>query len=161
MAHDYGDAVNLDQMTDRDVRELVRQRLDESDEFDADAVEIDVKDGRISVEGRVGTEGERQHVDQVLTELGAQSYDNQVVVDRLARAERDEAADIARLEDAATTSPLGESASDTSDTASHLMPDDAGDMYGTRDVQKAVEEGKSYNPPEGPLQEGIEGDERH
>jgi hypothetical protein len=154
MARDYEDAVNLDQMTDGDVRALVRQRLDEADEFDADAVDIEVRDGRIRVEGRVGTEGERQHVDQVLTELGAQSYDNQVVVDRLARAERDEAADIARLEDAATTSGLGESAKATSDTAEHLRPDDAGDMYGTRDVQKAVEEGKSYTPPDGPLQEG-------
>lgn len=161
MAHDYEDAVNLSQMTDRDVRDLVHQRLDEADEFDVDAVDIHVEGGRVRVEGRVGTEGERQHVEQVLSALGTQSYDNNVVVDRLAREQRDEAADIARLEDSATTSELGDSAATTSDTADHLRPDDPGDMHGTRDVQKAVEEGKSYTPPDGPLQEGIEGDERH
>jgi hypothetical protein len=161
MAHDYEDAVNLDQMPDRDVRDLIHQRLDEGEEFDVDAVEIHVEGGHVRVEGRVGTEGERQHVEQILSSLGAQSYDNNVVVDPLAREQRAEAADIARVEDAATTSGLGEAAAGTTDTAEHLRPDDAGEMYGTRDPQKAVEEGKSYTPPDGPLQEGIEGDERH
>ncbi len=161
MGQDYEDTINLDQMTDADVRALVRHRLDEAEEFDVDAVQIDVDGGRIRVEGRVGTEGERQHVEQVLTVLGAVEYANNVVVDRLARAQRDEAADMARLEDAATTSGLGESGDSSSDTAEHLLPDDAGDMYGTRDMRKAVEEGKSYNPPEGPFQEGIGEGERH
>jgi hypothetical protein len=34
-------------------------------------------------------------------------------------------------------------------------------MYGPVTRAKAIEEGKSYTPPEGPTQEGIEGDERH
>jgi hypothetical protein len=161
MAHDYEDAINLDQMTDEDVRDLVRQRLDQADDFETDTLDIEVVGGRIRIEGRVGTEGERQYVDQVLTGLGVVEYDNDVIVDRLTRQERSEEADIARLEDAATEAPLGDSGSATSDTAEHLLPDDLGDMQGTRDMKKAIEEGKSYQPPDAPLQEGIGDGERH
>jgi hypothetical protein len=161
MARDYEDAVNLDQMTDSDVRGVVRQRLDEDADFDVDAVDVKVTDGRITVDGRVGTEGERQHVEQVLTALGAHSYANNVVVDETRRAERAEAADVARAEDAEARSSLGEAGKETSDTAEHLLPDDAGDLYGTGDVQKAIQEGQSYTPPDGPTQEGIDGREGH
>jgi len=158
---DYEDGINLEQMTDADVRALLRQRLEEAEEFDVDAVEIEVADGHVRVDGRVGTDGERQHIEQVLSQLGAVDYTNDVIVDRLARAERHEAADMARLEDAATTAEMGETRTSSSDTADHLRPDVAGELYGTGDMQKAVEEGKSYNPPEGPFQEGIGEGERH
>lgn len=161
MAHDYEDALNPDQMTDADVRDLVRQRLDEAEEFDVDAVDIEVADGHIRVEGRVGTDGEHQHVEQVLSSLGLAHYENNVVVDRLTRAERDEAADMARLEDAAATAGMGESSGSTSDTAEHLRPDESAEAYGTRDVKEAVEEGRSYNPPEGPFPEGVGEEKQH
>lgn len=157
MANDFEDAVNLDQMTDGDIRDLVRQRLDEDADFDADLVEIQVDAGRVTVEGRVGTEGERQHVAQVLTGLGADRFRNHVVVDEAARAQRAEAADLARVEDEAARSPLGESGKSTTDTAAHLRPDPAADQYGTRDVQEAIQEGRSYSPPDGPTQEGMGG----
>ena len=157
MAQDFEDAINLDQMTDDDIRELVRQRLDEDDAFDADAVDVDVREGRVTVEGRVGTEGERQRVAQLLTALGAAGYDNNVVVDETTRAQRSDAADVARLEDAAAQAPLGESAGSTSDTAEHLRPDPAGEQYGTKDMKKAIEQGQTYTPPDGPMQEGIGG----
>jgi hypothetical protein len=161
MGHDYEDAVNPDQMTDEDVRDLVRQRLEESEEFDADSVDIDVVDGHIRVEGRVGTEGERQHVGQVMSALGLTEFENNVVVDPLARAERDEAADMARLEDSAATAGMGESGEATSDTAEHLRPNEAADLHGTRDVQEAIEGGRSYTPPDGPFQEGVGDEEQH
>jgi hypothetical protein len=150
MPRDYEDAINLDQLSDEDVRDLVVQRLGEAEGFDADAVEVEVDAGRVRVEGRVGTDGERQHVEQVLS-----------AVDRLARQERDEAADMARLEDAAAPAPLGETGAATSDTAEHLRRDDQSELYGTGDMRKAIEEGRSYEPPEGPFQEGVGGGERH
>lgn len=161
MAHDYEDAINLDQMDDDDVGELVRQRLDEDADFNVDTVAVEVRDGRVVVEGRVGTEGERQHVDQVLSALGAADFDNNVVVDENTRASRADAADDSAAENAGTTSALGEGADVTSDTAQHLQRDDQGDMYGTRDPGKATQDGQTYTPPEGPTQEGIEGDELH
>lgn len=161
MPNDFENTMNLDQMEDEEIRGLVRQMLDEADEFNVDTVEIDVQEGHIAVAGRVGTEGERQYVDQVLSRLGAQDFQNDVVVDANARAQRADGADTARNEDAAATSSLGVSGQSTTDTAQHLQPDDAGELYGTRDMKKAIEEGKAYNPPDGPVQEGIRGDENH
>lgn len=161
MPKDFEDAVNLDQMDDDDIGELLRQRLNEAEEFDVDSVEIEVRDGRVTVEGRVGTDQERQHVEQILTSLGAEDYDNNVVVDEATWAERSDAADIANLEDAAVTDALGERGKSSSDTSEHLQDDTASEQYGTRDMKKAVEEGRSYNPPDGPLQEGVGGGETH
>lgn len=161
MTNDYEDAVNLDQMEDGEVRDLVRQRLDEDAKFDVDLVDIEVDGGLITVEGRVGTEGERQRVEQALSALGAREYANNVVVDENVRAQRADAADTARAEDAAAEASLGEAGKTTSDTAEHLRPNEAGDLYGTKDVQEAIQEGRSYSPPDGPVQEGVRGDERH
>lgn len=161
MADDFENVTNLDQMPDEDVRNLVRQRLNEDDEFDVESVDVSVSDGRVSVEGRVGTEEERQRVGQVLEALGASDFDNNVVVGDVARAERSEAADVARIEDAAVTDQLGESGKSTSDTAEHLQPDERSDLYGTKDLQKAIEGGRSYTPPDGPVQEGTGEGELH
>lgn len=159
MARDYEDGINLDQMDDGDIGGLVRQELHEADDFDVDDVDVTVRDGHIRVEGRVGTEGERQRVEQVLGRLGAIEFTNNVMVDENVRAQRSDAADTARIEDAAVGSPLGESSGSDSDTAEHLREDTAGDMYGTHDVKKAVEGGQSYTPPDGPVQEGTGGGE--
>ena len=103
----------------------------------------------------------RQRVEQVLTVLGAQDYENDVVVDRNARAQRSEDPDLARLEEAAADDRLGDPGAATSDTADHLRDDVRGDQYGTRDVQKAIERGQAYEPPDGPVQEGAGDVERH
>ncbi len=161
MTRDYEGAINLDQMTDEDVCDLVRQRLGEDEEFDADNVEVSMSGGRVVVDGRVGTEGERQYVDQTLSALGATDFDNNVVVDETRRAERSEAADIARMEDDANQAPLGESAKRTTDSADHRLDQDSDELYGTQDLKKAIEEGDTYVPPTGPVQEGIRGDENH
>lgn len=161
MANDFENTVNLDQMDDPDIETLVRQQLDEEPRFNVDTVEVGVENGRITVTGRVGTEGERQHVGQVLTALGAVDYQNDVVVDENTRSQRPDAADDARAEDAETTAAIGESGKTTSDTAEHLQPDESGDLHGTRDPQKAIQEGKTYTPPDSPIQEGVRGDEQH
>lgn len=159
MTNDFEDTVNLDQMDDADIAELVRQRLDDDPGFDIDAVGIEVRDGAVAVEGRVGTEGERQHVTRTLAALGATASNN-VVVDENARATRADAADDARAEAAEASPSPGESGTTTTDTAYHLQADRAGDQYGTTDPRKAVERGQSYSPPDEP-QLGVEGDEQH
>lgn len=161
MADDFENALNLDQLEDDDIRGLVRQRLDEDADFNVDSVEVAVSGGHVTVTGRVGTEGERQHVEQVLTALGVVNFDNDVVVDELTRAQRAEPADDARAEDAEAQAALGESGKSTSDTAEHLQPDERGDLHGTQDPQKAIQEGQAYTPPDSPPQEGVRGDERH
>ena len=158
---DFENALNLEQMTDDDVAELVRQELDEDDAFDPDAVAITVEQGAITVEGRVGTEAERQRVDQILAGLGAAAFRNEVVVDEAARARRDEAADEAHVEDRESRAQIGEPGKATADTAEHLHDDRSDRLYGTKDVKTAIEEGTPYTPPDRPVQEGVESDEAH
>lgn len=161
MSRDFEGSINIDQMDDDDVRTLIRQRLDDDADFDVNAVDVAVGGGQVTVEGRVGTDGERQHVGQVLTNLGITDFENNVVVDSNARAQRADAADDAHVEDEAAQAALGESGTSTSDTAEHLQPDDASEMYGTGSLKEAIEEGKSYTPPEGPTQQGLGGGEQH
>lgn len=158
---DFEQALNLEQMTDRDVEDLVRQQLDEDDSFNADNVAVTVDGGRITVSGRVGTEAERQRVDQTLSALGATDFDNEVVVDEATRARRADAADEAHVEDAGARAQLGEAGKATTDTAEHLRESPSDDLYGTKDMKKAIEEGTPYTPPDRPVQEGVEGDEQH
>ncbi|MEJ2502127.1 MAG: BON domain-containing protein [Gemmatimonadota bacterium] len=161
MPDDYEGTINVDQMDDDDIRALVRQVLDDAERFDPAGIDVSVREGHVAVEGRVGTEAERQRVEKALTGLGIHRYDNHVVVDENARALRADAADDARAEDAAAQAALGESGKTTTDTADHLRPDVAGDLHGTQDMKKAIEEGQSYTPPDDPMQEGIRGGEQH
>ena len=161
MPNDFENAINLDQLDDAEVRDLVRQRLDEAEDFDVEEVDVSVRNGRVRVEGRVGTEEERQYVDQVLSGFGAEDFENVVIVDETRRAEQSQAADIAVLEDAVVEDQLGERGKATSDEAEHLQPDTAGEQFGTRDVRKAIEQGQSYTPPDGPVQEGVGEGETH
>ena len=158
---DFENTFNLDQMDDPDIAELVHQQLDEDDAFDPDTVEIEVEAGHVTVSGRVGTEAERQRVDQVLAGLGAKDVRNQVVVDESTRAHRDNASDEARVEDQQAATQLGESGKATTDTAEHLTRNDPANLHGTKDVKKAIQEGTPYTPPDRPVQEGVEGDEQH
>lgn len=158
---DFEQALNLEQMTDRDVEELVHQQLDEDDSFNADTVDVTAEDGLITVSGRVGTEAERQRVDQTLNALGATDFQNDVVVDEATRARRADAADEAHVEDAGARAQVGEAGKATTDTAEHLQEDPSGELYGTKDTKKAIEEGTPYTPPDRPVQEGVEGDEQH
>ena len=158
---DFENSLNLEQMTDADIEALVRQELEDDDAFDADAVEIEVDGGQITVSGRIGTESERQRVGQVLSGLGATGFQNDVVVDEAARDRRHQAADQAHVEDQEARAQIGESGKATTDTAEHLHEDRSERLYGTKDRKKAIEEGTPYTPPDKPVQEGIQGDEQH
>jgi hypothetical protein len=162
MARSYEDVHDIDSMPDDDVRDLILQRLGESDDHDTSMVEVRVDAGHIFLEGRVGTEQELQAVEQIVTAIaGDEAVTNELVVDSLVRAEQNEAADIAAMEAAAADPPLGEGGHRTSDTADHLLDDEEGELYGTRSTTEAIERGLSYNPPDGPLQEGSRSEERH
>lgn len=158
---DFENTLNLEQMDDPDIAELVRQQLDEDDAFNPDTVDIDVTDGHVTVSGRVGTEAERQRVDQVLTGVGATEYRNDVVVDEATRARRADASDEAHIEDQEADAQIGESGKATTDTAEHLTQDRSDRLYGTKDMKKAIEKGTPYTPPDKPVQEGVEGEEQH
>jgi hypothetical protein len=98
----------------------------------------------------------------VLTDvIGVRDVANEIVVDELVRQEQPEAADDANA--ALYTSEGGArgGADRTEDSAEHLLGDTVADQYGTSDAGEAIERGHSYNPPDGPVQEGTWSREDH
>jgi hypothetical protein len=163
MAHDYEGIYDLESMDDGEIRDLIEQELSESPDIDPDDVAVRVVEGRVTLEGRVGTEAEYQAAEHVVTDLiGIKDLQNDLVIDELRRGAQSEAADYAAGDRAGRGDAGSDGAADrTSDTASHLMKDTAGDQFGTSDVSEAISEGLSYNPPDNPVQEGSWSKENH
>lgn len=162
MPKDYGSIFNLDAMTDEDVQELIREQFEEYPEIDPDLVDVAVDGGHVTLSGRVGTEQEYQQVEHIVTDvLGIRDYSNDMVVDELTRGERSEAADEAVAQDNAVDSQLGEGGEKTEPSADHLVENLETELYGTHDLQDAIEQGESYTPPDRPIQEGNLSHENH
>jgi osmotically-inducible protein OsmY len=87
MARDYEDLQNLDQLDDREIRDLVRERLAGHNGLDIDDIVVDVRNGAIALSGRVGTESERRIAEHILTDvLGVEEFTNDIVIDPIRRA---------------------------------------------------------------------------
>jgi hypothetical protein len=159
MARDYEDIQNLDQLDDREIRDLVRERLAEHNALDIDDILVRVENGAISLTGRVGTEGERRIADHILTDvLGVREFTNDLVVDSIRRAESPmDIDDHLAEEERSSGLLLGDRPAPLSPEAEHLADVDATDLAGTTDVQNAIESAMSWNPPESPTQEGLSG----
>jgi len=162
MANDYEGVFDLEHQDDDELRELVFQELREAGNLDLDLIDVDVRDGRVCVSGRVGTEQEWQEIEQVLTDvLRVENYSNELVIDELVRGERSEAADDALAEEFEADPPLGTGNRRTTDTAEHLLPDTSSELYGSRDVQEAIGDATAWTPPDRPIQEGTWSQENH
>lgn len=162
MATDYEDLFDVDNMDDDEIEDLIREELESYPELDPEPLNIEVEEGFVTLGGRVGTEEELQLVEHAVSDvLGIANYSNELVVDELTRAEHDEGADVAAVEDAEVEDDLGESGRVTEPTADHLIEDLESEMYGTHDVHKAIERGTAYEPPDRPPQEGTWSEENH
>lgn len=159
MAQDYENIDDTDQMSDGELRAFVRDRLEEQLAFDPDDIEIAVKNGVVRLSGRVGTESEYRIVEHVVTDvLGLTEVNNELVVDSIRRAESPEAIDEHLVdEDEHAGLLLGDRARTESPEAEHLQEDVGAELFGTADVQKAIEGGISWNPPDSPTPEGLSG----
>ena len=159
MAHDFENIDDLDDLSDAEIRRLVRDRLAEHRGLDMGDITVSVHDRVVELSGRVGTEGERRIAERVITDtIGLPSVENNLVVDALRRAESPEAADdsLADEEDHAGLQ-LGDRAMPLSPEAEHLEEDLDGRLFGTSDVGNAIQNGTAWIPPTSPTQEGIEG----
>ena len=159
MARDYEDLQNLDQLDDREIRDLVRERLSEHNGLDVDDIVVVVTNGAIALSGRVGTEAERRIAEHILTDvLGVEEFTNDLVIDPIRRAESPiDIDDHLAEEDRSAGLLLGDRAVPLSPEAEHLADDAETDLAGTTDVQDAIEGAKSWNPPESPTPEGLSG----
>ena len=157
-----GDIFDFSGMTDDELYDLVVQELGEHPEVDAGWITVGVKDGHVTLSGRVGSDSEVSVAEQVITEiLGLTDFTNELIVDELHRGEMPEAADDAVMADLEVDAQYGETNENQSDTAAHLVEDLAGQMYGTHSITEAVNEGTPYVPPDRPVGEGYGSRENH
>ena len=161
MAHDYEDIDDIEDLSDEELRGLVRDRLAEHRALDIHDISVVVHDGVVALNGRVGTEGERRVADHILTDvIGLETVRNNLVVDALRRAESPEAADESIVDDEEHSGLLlGDREVPLSPEAEHLEEDLDARLFGTTDVRNAIENGMSWTPPSMPTQEGVEGSE--
>ena len=163
MERDFENIHDIDNLSDGELRELVRTHLAAHNLLDPDEIAVRIEDGVVVLGGRVGTEGERRVAEHVVTDvLGITSVRNEILIDAIRRAEAPEAIDDTLVEEERTEGLLlGDRPSPFDDEAE---PIDGRDPYsvdkhafGTTDVQDAIAGGTAWIPPESPTPEGIAG----
>jgi hypothetical protein len=160
MTRDYEDFSSIEDLGDDELRQLVRQRLSEHSGLDIDDMVVEIDNGMVRLQGRVGTESELRIAEHVLTDVvGIPEVDNQLVVD----IRRDETPmdieDHLQAELAVSGLMLGEMPEQESPEV-HLARGDEDleeRMFGTVNPQDAIAHGTSYNPPMSPTPEGMLG----
>jgi hypothetical protein len=157
-----GDLFDFSDMTDDEIRGVVVEHLREYPNLVADALEVTVRNGHVTLGGRVGTDAEVQVAEAVLDDvLGIESYTNDLVVDESRRYELPNAADDAAAAAGELDDQLGTMDDQQSDTAEHLHEDIESQTYGTHDVGTAVRDGATYTPPDRPVSDGYDSRENH
>lgn len=159
MQHDYENMRNIEQLDDRELRDVVREQLSAHTALDIDDITVTVHEGRVTLAGRVGTDGEKRIAEHVLTDVvGVVEFTNDLVIDPLRRAESPEAIDehLADEGDRAGTL-LGDVVVPLSSESEHLADELQEDLAGTTDYQQVMEDGMTWNPPDSPTPEGLRG----
>jgi BON domain-containing protein len=159
MARDFEDLHSIDDLNDDELRGLVREHLAAHNALDIDDFTVEVRNGLVILNGRVGTDGERLVAEHIVTDLvGAQHCQNNVFVDPTRRAINPEAADEHLVnEDRMDGLLLGDKPVPLEPEAEVVHEDLDAELYGTRDVGHAIQEGTPWIPPESPTQEGLTG----
>ena len=163
MPRDYEDLFNLDDLNDDELQSLIRAELEDYDTLDSDNILVRVTGGEVVLSGRVGTEEERRIAEHVLTDVvGVTRFANNLVVDQVRRDEEPEAVDD-HLGDAAAhgEDQIGgrDDGLNEDPEAEHLDEDLDARLYGTHDLQRAIEDGTPYEPPDTPTPEGQPGEQ--
>lgn len=157
-----GDIFDFSGMTDDELYDVVMEELREHPELDPEWIQVGVKDGHVTLAGRVGSDSEVSVAEQVIVEiLGIESFTNELIVDELHRGEMPEAADDAVMQDLESDAQYGETNENQSDTAAHLVEDLESQTYGTHSVTDAISDGATYIPPDRPTGEGYGSRESH
>jgi hypothetical protein len=156
---DYEDIDEIDELTDGELRALIRDRLEEQVAFDPNDVQIGVRGGVVRLSGRVGTEEELRIVEHVVTDVvGIKEVRNELVVDPIRRAESPEPIDEHLADEELHEGILlGDRPRQDNPEAEHLHEDVRAELFGTTDVQESIEGGIPWNPPDGPTPEGAFG----
>jgi hypothetical protein len=159
MASDFENIHDIDDLNDRELRDLVRTHLAAHHGLDADYITVNVENGAVALEGRVGTDYERRVAERVLTDtLGISDVRNDLVVQSIHRAESPLDIEDHMVEEERTEGLLlGDRAVPLSAESELVEEDLDARLFGTSDVGKSIADGTPWIPPETPTQEGLEG----
>jgi hypothetical protein len=162
MARDYENLDDIEDLSDDELRGVVREHLAAHNGLDIDDITVSVKDGEVTLAGRVGTDGERLVAEHIVTDvIGVHSIRNDIFVDPTRRAVSPEAIDEHLVdEDRREGLLLGDRTGPNSDEVEEAVESLDAELYGTTDVHTAIADGTAWIPPESPTQEGfVEGKE--
>lgn len=159
MEKDYENIRGTDQLTDNELRAMVRDEFEMQLAFDPDDVDVSVSSGVVRLSGRVGTEEELRIAERVVTDVvGLKNLKNELVVDPIRRAESPEAIDEHLVDEELHEGLLlGDMPRPENPETEHLHENIRSELFGTTDVQEAIGGGIPWNPPEGPTPEGVSG----
>ena len=157
MEKDYEDTRDIDQLTDGELRAVVRDELEMQMAFDPDDVDVSVNSGVVRLSGRDGTDEELRIVERVVTDIvGIEKVKNELFVDPIRRAESPEAIDEHLVDEEMHEGLLlGDMPRPDDPEAEHLRENIRSELFGTTDVREAIEGGIPWNPPDGPTPEGT------
>jgi BON domain-containing protein len=158
---DYEDVHGIDELSDNELRALIRDTFDQQVAFDASDVDISVRSRAVTLSGRVGTEQEYRVAERTVSDIiGLANVRNDMVVDPIRRAESPEPIDEHLVDEEIHEGLLlGDRPSNESPEAEHLREDLRAELFGTTDVQESISGAIPWNPPDGPTPEGREGSE--
>jgi hypothetical protein len=161
VAKDYEDIRDTDDLSDNELRALVRDIFDQQMAIDPDDIEVSVRSGVVTLSGRIGTEEELRIAERVVSDVvGVTDVRNNLVVDPIRRAESPEAIDEHLVDEELHEGLLlGDRPGQDDPEAEHLRENIRAELFGTTDVQQSIEGAIPWNPPDGPTPEGVEGSE--
>lgn len=156
MARDFEDIHDLDDLSDDELRDLVRQHLAANNTLDVDELTVRVQQGKVVLEGRVGTDEERRVAEHVITDvLGIEEYENGIFVDPSRRPQTSEDVEEHLAEEEREAGLLlGDRPVSLEPSAEEAAEDLDARLFGTTDVGKSIEQGTAWIPPESPTPEG-------
>jgi hypothetical protein len=156
---DYEDLRETDLLSDNELRALVRDELETQLAFDSDDVDVAVRSGVVRLSGRVGTEEELRIAERVVTDVvGLEKLSSELVVDPIRRAESPEPIDEHLIDEELHAGLLlGDRPGQDDPEAAHLRENLRAELFGTTDVQEAIEGAIPWNPPDSPTPEGLSG----
>lgn len=158
MAHDYEDVFDTEDMDDDELRALVEGALRGNNSIDVDDITVEVRNGEVTLTGRVGTEVEARVAEHIVTDQIGLDVNNELTVDEIRRSVSPEAIDEHLAdEDEHAGLLLGDEPPRTSDTAAHIGLDRDSSLLGTTDQHESIEEAMPWIPPESPTPEGLGG----
>jgi hypothetical protein len=158
MTRDFEDMSDLDDLSDDELRGLVREHLAAHDTLGIDEVTVQAHKGRIVLSGRVGTDGERLIAEHIVTDLvGAPNVQNDIFVDPSRRATTPEATDDDLVDGDRRAEQLLDREVPLGAETDSEEEDIEAQLYGTTDVTSAIEDGTPWIPPDSATPEGLTG----